>query len=106
MCRAVLFQLLAEAGEFGTQIGAFVLRGLRRDEGAGLERGVLEGAVEPEPELPGDLERGEGGAMVARHGVARGVAGAPHFTEELGDLARQNALVLQAAQQVVLGLLG
>ena len=43
--------------------------------------------------------------MVARHGVARGVAGAPHFTEELGDLARKNALILQAAQQVVLGLL-
>ena len=40
------------------------------------------------------------------YGVAGGVAGAPHFTEELGDLARQNALVLQAAQQVVLGLLG
>jgi hypothetical protein len=43
---------------------------------------------------------------VARHGVARGVAGAPHFTEELGNLARENALILQAAQQVVLGLLG
>jgi hypothetical protein len=106
MCRAVLFQLLAETGEFGTQIGTFVLRSLWRDEGAGLERGVSEGAVEPEPELPGDLEHGQGGAMVTRYGVARGVAGAPHFAEELGDLARQNALVLQAAQQVVLGFLG
>ena len=44
--------------------------------------------------------------MIAHHGVAGGVAGAPHFTEELGDLARQNALILQAAQQIVLGLLG
>ena len=106
MCRAVLFQRLVEAGEFGVQIGAFVRRGLWRDEGAGLEHGVLEGAVEPESELPGDLECGQGSAMVTRHGVARGVAGAPHFTEELGDLTRQHALILQAAQQVVLGLLG
>jgi len=67
---------------------------------------VPEGTVEPEPELPGDLEGSQGSVMVTRHGVARGVAGAPHFAEELGDLAWQYALALQAAQQVVLGLLG
>ena len=44
--------------------------------------------------------------MVTRYGVAGGVAGAPYFAKELGNLARENALVLQAAQQVVLGLLG
>ena len=31
MGRAVLFQLLAEAGEFGTQLVAFVLRSLREE---------------------------------------------------------------------------
>jgi hypothetical protein len=44
--------------------------------------------------------------MVTRHGVARGVASASHFPKELCDLTRENALVLQAAQEVVLGLLG
>ena len=44
--------------------------------------------------------------MVARYGVARGVASASHFPEELGNLARQYALILQTAQQVVLGFLG
>src|SRR5262245_4296997 len=43
--------------------------------------------------------------MVARHSMARGVASPSHFPEKLSDLARENALVLQAAQQVVLGLL-
>jgi len=44
--------------------------------------------------------------MVTHHGVARSVASAPYFAEKLGDLAREDALILQAAQQVVLGLLG
>jgi hypothetical protein len=92
-----LFERLAEAGELATQLGAFVRWGLRGNEGARREQGVTEGAVEPEPKLLGDLECGQGGEMVARHGVARGVAGALHFTEELGDLARQNAVILQAA---------
>jgi hypothetical protein len=105
ICSMALFERLTEAGEFGAQLGAFVRRSLRRDEGARLERGIPEGAVKPERELPGDLEGGKSSAMVPRYGVARGVAGAPHFTEELGNLTRQHALVLQAAQQVVLGLL-
>jgi hypothetical protein len=105
MCHTVLFQHLVEAGKFGAQLGAFVLRGLRGDEGAGVERGILEGTVEPEPELPCDLECGQGSAMVTRYGMAGGIAGAPYFAKELGNLARQNTLILQAAQQVVLGLL-
>jgi hypothetical protein len=44
--------------------------------------------------------------MVTRYGMAGDIAGAPHFVKELGDLSWENALVLQAAQQVVLGLLG
>ncbi len=44
--------------------------------------------------------------MVTRHGVTCGIASASHFPKELGDLGRENALVLQAAYQVVLGLLG
>jgi hypothetical protein len=105
MYRAVLYKRLAEAGKFGAQLGAFVRRSLRGDEGTGLKRGFLEGAVEPEPELPGNLERSQGNAMVARLGVARGVTGATHLAEELGDLAWEYALVLKAAQQVILGLL-
>jgi hypothetical protein len=58
--------------------------------------------VEPDAELPGDLEIGERGAMVAGDRVARGVAGAPDFAEELSYLAREDALVLQASKQVVL----
>jgi hypothetical protein len=40
--------------------------------------------------------------MVAYDRVIRGVARAPNFAEELSYLAREDALILQAAKQVVL----
>ncbi len=42
--------------------------------------------------------------MVSCQGVARGVARPPNLTEELSNVPRENALVLQAASQFVLGL--
>ena len=81
-------------------------RGGQGDEGPGLEGGVLEGAVEPDRELPGDLEGGERPFVVALQAMGRGVAAAPDLVEELGDLARDQAAVTQPAQQVELGLGG
>ncbi len=61
--------------------------------------------MEPDAELPSDFEDRQRSAMVARDRVTRCVTGPPYFSEELRDLTREDALVLQASKQVVLGLL-
>ena len=58
--------------------------------------------MEPDAQLPRELEGGEGGAVVADDGVRGGIATPSHFTEELSDLARENALILEAAQEIEL----
>ena len=102
----VLGERERQAIELGAQVLALVPGRDRGDEGSGLEGGVLEGAVEPDRELPGDLEGGERPFVVALKAMGRGVAAAPDLVEELGDLARDQAAVTQPAQQVELGLGG
>ena len=102
---AMLLQLLGQTRKFGAKVVGLVPWSLRRDEGAGLECRVLEGAVEPDANLPGELECREHGAMISDQRMTGGVACSPHFIEELGNLARKDALLLQAADEFVLCLL-
>ena len=44
-------------------------------------------------------------AVITRDAMRGGVAYAPNFTKELGDLAGQDALILETTDQVVLRLL-
>jgi len=87
------------------QVVGFVSWSKRRDEGAGLVCRVPEGAVEPDADLPGELECCERGAVISDQRVAGGVACPPDFTEELGNLARKDTLILQSADKLILGLL-
>lgn len=71
-------------------------------EGAGLERGVALGAVEPHGQLAGQLEVMQGVAVAAGVFVIGLVAGAADAVEELGRARRQNATALQALEALVL----
>jgi len=108
-CRRPLPQGIVERiehlREFGTEVVGLVLWSLRRNESTGLEGRVLEDAVEPDTNLPGDLEGRERGAVIPDQRMAGGVACSPHFTEELSNLTRKNALLLQSADEIVLRLL-
>jgi len=91
-------EFLVESRKFSVQIGGFCDRWLGRNERAGSEVVILESAVEPEAELPADLQAGQRSTMVTGHGVAGGVAGSTNFSKELSNIARQNALILEAAE--------
>lgn len=102
----VLGECERQAIKFGAQVLGLVPGRGGRDEGPGLEGGVLEGTVEPDRKLPGDFEGGERPFVVALQAMGRGVAAAPDLVEELGDLARNQSVVTQPPQQVELGLGG
>jgi hypothetical protein len=91
---SMLRQLLSKTRKFGAQVVRLVPWSERQDEGAGLVCRVLEGAVEPDADLPGELERRERGAVISAQRVAGGVACPSDFAEELGNLARKDALIL------------
>ena len=88
---------LAENQKFGAELIALVLWWLRRDKRAGLESWVREGAMEPDAQLPRELEGGEGRAMVADDRVRRRITTPSDFPEELSNLAREYALILEPA---------
>ena len=56
---------LLQTLQLGLQFCGFVDRGLRRHKGARAMVGILECAVEPQRELPAQLECGQGPCMVA-----------------------------------------
>jgi len=84
----VIRERLRQAVELFVQVGGLVARGLRRNEGTGSVLGVLEGAMEPDRELPGDLECRECGAVIARQRMTCGISGASDLIEELNNLPR------------------
>ena len=88
-------EVLLEAGEFGFEFGAFVGWRGGGNERPGLIGGVSESAVEPECDLPGKFEGVESGAMIVLQGVVRVITRFTDFAEELGNLARQDAVILQ-----------
>lgn len=70
----------------------------RRLEGAGLElRLAAEAAIEPDRELPGDLQRVEGVAMITEILVGGAVPGDADLVEQVEDLAGRGPLEFQAA---------
>lgn len=60
--------------------------------------------MKPEGRLPGDLQRGQRRSVITGRAVTRGVACATNLAKQLSDFARENALILKFAQQVVLRL--
>src|SRR5688500_679634 len=76
------------------------------DEGARLERGILKSAVKPHTQLPANLEGGECGAVISGERVAGGVARPPYFPKKLSNVARDDPLFLQSANEFVLWFLG
>jgi hypothetical protein len=88
------------------QFGAFVHGRLWRHKRAGLVAGVFEGAVKPQAELPAELERGQRSRVVALQRMVGGVANHADLVEDLLDLFGQNALAMQAANQLVLAFFG
>jgi hypothetical protein len=98
----VVGQLLGEGLEFGAEFFGLVRRRTGRDEGAGFELGLAEGPVEPDPELPSDLEGSERGPVVAGEGVVRGIPGPSDLAEKLVDLVGENPVVAQPVEKIVL----
>lgn len=102
----ILGQLVGEGFKLGAEFLGFVRRWLRRDERAGFEIRILERAVEPDADLPDDLEHRQSGAVVAGERVVGGIPGAADFAEELVDLVGEDAVVSQAAEKFVLAVVG
>jgi hypothetical protein len=94
-----------EGVEFGAEFVRFVFRWLGRDEGAGFEVSFGEGAVEPDAELPDDLECGECSSMVARERVVGGVPRSSDLAEELVDFHGEDAVVAEPQEEFVLTIL-
>ena len=96
------------SGEFlklGLKFLGFVGGRLGRDEGTGLEAWICKGAMEPDAELPGDLENGEGAAVISGEGVVCGIPTAADFVEELMDLPGDDAVVPESPEKFVLAFL-
>ena len=102
---AVLSQFRTQRVEFGLQFGAFMDRRRWRLERTRLERRVLEGAVEPDAKLPGQAQRKQRDSMIASQPMIGIVAGLPDLMKQRTHLARHDALILQAAQQIDLFLI-
>ena len=60
--------------------------------------------MEPDAKLPAELEHGERRSVIPDNGVIRGVSRASNLSEQLRNFARQDTLVLQSTNQVVLSL--
>lgn len=98
------FQLGAQRIQFGLQLLAFVDRRARRQEGTALECRIGEGPLEPDAEPPSQAQGEQCRAVVAGELMVGVVSGHAHFVEQRRHLTRQHAAVLQATQQVDLGL--
>ena len=86
------------------QRGGRVERRLRRRERAGPEAAVAEGAVEPDGELPRDLEPGQRRRVVAAVQVDRLIADALEIVEQVDDVARIGHVPAETPEQVGLRL--
>ena len=105
-CSSVFGEFIGEALQLGAHVSGSGGGSLGRDEGARLVRRILDRAVEPDTKLPSDLQRREGGTVIPRQRMARRVASAPHLAKELSDIPRDDPVVLQPTDELVLGLLG
>lgn len=104
-CGLLLRQLGPQPLQFLVQRRVGLGRVGRRNERAGLEARVIpEGAVEPDADLPGDLERGQGLPMIAAAVMSRRVADLADRVEQVGHLARDGAINRKAAQHIGEGL--
>jgi len=97
--------LRAQPLQLVPQRGGRIRRRPRRFERARPEITFPKGAMEPDGELPRDLEPGQCRRVVAAVLVDRLVASAPEAMEQVDDVARVGRVALEAAEQVGLGFL-
>ena len=95
----VLSQRRPKSFQLGAEFLRIIRRRLRWNERAGFEIRVFECPVEPDADLPDDLEHRKGGAMVPRERVVGGISRAADFAEQLVDLVWEDSVVPQATKE-------